>query len=1658
MAGRAVTFLLPRLQPILLLFLFYILLPGRETQDNLDFLRSVPDPVIPEQLFSIFWFVLQGLATTIFHWTFETGRDYVIQVLALLFVVIHSIWIGPSILRHVRKHGRWKHRKFFPSTFFLLSSVALNHLQVGHALQYPPAGRANRLSTRLMLSKPSSFQESSSDFDDTLFPSATELFNQAVDPLAPTDSFFYDDFFEFLPFEEYDSYDPVPAKFLHLSGYADEWISEFTSFDPSQPDPDDEEDLSSRSDDDSTSPSTTSTSISSSTSSEFDDTTFISFFSQRQLSPDSQAAYDYLEPQLRNGPVTLNPAYKFNNVDHLVDMKLYLRHTGHVHTAQENVRIIPILIDTGCSVATSGFIDDFNGTLIKGDWGIIKTANGVAPIQGLGLVTWHTILENGDPCVVQVPCYYAPEIPLRLFSPQDYARYHKLPLELQSMAGNANWFVFQHEASKKHFGDLIRANIDSQSGLFFFYADPSGSNAKDQLVSRLAEESQVPILALPHVDVNLSQNVHDPKNKNISSAQKRLLLDHQRLAHQRMSLIQQKLYTVPDASPTPLFSDLTPSKEACLQVREKEQLTCGVPLCETCQVAKARKRKTSAKNTKPDPERTDILRANDIHPGDCFSVDQYESSVRGRLPHTQGRERQSSRYCGGTLFYDHASRKIFVRHQVTLSGSETVDSKRDVEREALSSGVMVKKYQADNGVFNSRDFEDALEDSDQTIQFSGVGAKNQNGAAERAIGITQNMARAMLLHVRIHWPSEFDPALWPFALDYAAWIYNHTPQSELADLTPEELFSSTRSKHSLLRRCRVFGCPAYVLDAKLQDGAKIPKWKNRGSCGMFLGFSHEHSSTVGLILNLRTGNISPQYHVVYDERFETVTTDMMVDLSETWIDLWKNSRDFYLPEWDINVDGPFPALDADFQEASDEASESGKEGEAENDKSVVMFPPDTPKNRGVKWFDVEEAKPQVRPREDPDQSFDPLYDEESDDDSDAEGVVVDGNKKAEERLDDEWLEMAIENNDIYDPPAPSEPVPEPPSPTKRTRSGRSYKNRIDPQFRPIMSRTFSHIKAIQDCKNLLYATLDWESVPQDSLYKHFHSMFMSKVNRRTKELLDPDAMHPFSLSAKMDSEDYPSFKEILRMDSEERSKWFDSMDEELGALFESGACEFVDRQEVLRMKKEIIKTTWAFRKKRKPSGEVTRYKSRLCVRGDLQKAQGDYTIDETFAPVVEWMTVRLMFTLALVEGWHTASIDFKNAFTQAKLPEPIYLDLPPGFLEANPTYKDKAIRVKTSLYGERRAANLWYRKVRSTLCDDLHFKVSDQDPCLFIRNDCILMLYVDDAILNARNEASLQKVLQQLKDHGYDFNRDGDFKSYLGIQIEQLQDGALKLSQPHLAKSLIDTVGLADGNASDTPAMGPLFRFKDSKPFDRSFNYRSALGMLQYLGNNTRPDCAYSINACARYCIDPKEPHGAAVKRIARYLKGTADEGMIIKPDLMNLNLDCHVDADFAGNWNPADPEDPSAVKSRTGFLLTFAGVPILWKSKIQDCIALSTMESEYIALSTAMRSLIHSRALLFDICAKFNMAYGDRVSTLSTVFEDNRAAKILAETDPPRLTPRSKSLAVKYHWFRSHIGRNNGKGIVLEDVRSKLNKADFLTKALARDAFRVNRLAVCGW
>jgi hypothetical protein len=111
------------------------------------------------------------------------------------------------------------------------------------------------------------------------------------------------------------------------------------------------------------------------------------------------------------------------------------------------------------------------------------------------------------------------------------------------------------------------------------------------------------------------------------------------------------------------------------------------------------------------------------------------------------------------------------------------------------------------------------------------------------------------------------------------------------------------------------------------------------------------------------------------------------------------------------------------------------------------------------------------------------------------------------------------------------------------------------------------------------------------------------------------------------------------------------------------------------------------------------------------------------------------------------------------------------------------------------------------------------------------------------------------------------------------------------------------------------------------------------------------MHQCARHTHSPKQSHEDALKRIGRYLKGTLKNGLILTPS-DDFKIDCYPDANFAGLWGRNDKQDPHCVRSRTGYVICFADCPILWKSKLQTEIALSTMEAEYVALSTSCRDL----------------------------------------------------------------------------------------------------------
>ena len=112
-----------------------------------------------------------------------------------------------------------------------------------------------------------------------------------------------------------------------------------------------------------------------------------------------------------------------------------------------------------------------------------------------------------------------------------------------------------------------------------------------------------------------------------------------------------------------------------------------------------------------------------------------------------------------------------------------------------------------------------------------------------------------------------------------------------------------------------------------------------------------------------------------------------------------------------------------------------------------------------------------------------------------------------------------------------------------------------------------------------------------------------------------------------------------------------------------------------------------------------------------------------------------------------------------------------------------------------------------------------------------------------------------------------------------------------------------------------------------------------------------------------KHSHEKAILQICRYLKGTRSEGLIIKPNMKEmLQVNCFADAGFARLFSIEDPQDVTSVRSRTGYVLTFVGCPILWVSKLQTKVALSTLHAEYVALSQSLRDLLSTKDLITEV------------------------------------------------------------------------------------------------
>jgi len=382
------------------------------------------------------------------------------------------------------------------------------------------------------------------------------------------------------------------------------------------------------------------------------------------------------------------------------------------------------------------------------------------------------------------------------------------------------------------------------------------------------------------------------------------------------------------------------------------------------------------------------------------------------------------------------------------------------------------------------------------------------------------------------------------------------------------------------------------------------------------------------------------------------------------------------------------------------------------------------------------------------------------------------------------------------------------------------------------------------------------------------------------------------------------------------------------------------------------------------------------------------------------------------------------------------------------------LKLNKNLYGQKQAGRVWNKHLVRKL-KSIGFKQSMIDECVFYRGQCIYVLYTDDSILTGPTDEDLDQVIADMKAAKLDLTVEGDISDFLGVNIDRKPDGTIHLTQPHLIDSIMVCMRLQEdiGKVKNIPAAASriLKAHKDSLPHDGSFNYRQVIGKMLYLEKSTRPDIAYAVHQCARYASDPKVEHAQAVRWIARYLKGTRDKGLILHPS--DHSFECFADADFAGNWDPQDTSNPDTARSRSGFIIKYAGCPVFWASKMQTEIALSTTEAEYIALSTALREVIPMMELIEEMRVEGFGMMATTPTVYCKVFEDNSGAVELATVHKTR--PRTKHLNVKYHHFRQFVDDGS---IKVQGIGTDEQQADLLTKPLSEQIFVAHRRSISFW
>ena len=469
----------------------------------------------------------------------------------------------------------------------------------------------------------------------------------------------------------------------------------------------------------------------------------------------------------------------------------------------------------------------------------------------------------------------------------------------------------------------------------------------------------------------------------------------------------------------------------------------------------------------------------------------------------------------------------------------------------------------------------------------------------------------------------------------------------------------------------------------------------------------------------------------------------------------------------------------------------------------------------------------------------------------------------------------------------------------------------------------------------------------------------------------------------------------------------------------------------------------------------------------------------TYAKALDQVGAKIFWASCALKNMSVRGADASNAFAEADSPKnPLYVRLDAPFRDWWRS-KDRGelplhfvLPVKRALQGHPEAPRAWATKIDGILQSKLKLKPTTHENCLYHGihkgKEILFLRQVDDFAVGCSDDAICKEIIDLINQEMTIEIKDlGIITRFNGLDITQTSQYIKVSNATYIQKIINEHPSMFDGFL---PHSIPIPNMEDKQyvrkletatppssqeaslklQVEMNFNYRQAIGELIFAMTTCRPDISFPLIKLSQYSQNPAKEHYEGVVRIFQYLKATINRGIYFwRPtsnsmfppgqiptphkqthqlphakDDSDITLTAMVDSDWAG--------DTSHRKSVTGIVLKLAGGSILYKTKYQDTIALSSTEAEFAAACEAGKSILYVRSILNEI--------GIDQEKATILHIDNHGALLMGNAQQP--TRRTKHIDIKKFALLDWIEHDL---IIMQRIKTTDNSSDGMTKSLGR-------------